>query len=275
VPPAEIAGQQATQSDSKASLDVIREKPAAKVDKTSSAVPVDDYASDHSSGMVSNGTEEFTQRLEEIITQLSDMLKGTMRTYGKSEAPEAARAWWYVAARPGLFFSGKSYAISQRGAAKWTSGCLGWWSSADAFMQGQNPVGSLSLGTITGIVNEESDPTMVTVAVALSRESQAAEFVVDNTQLKSTTPGLTYCTSKSLDDEDEEPFEAQFGTCVSGIDEQDGWLRVGDRFLPVNSGGKTVLRKQEDRVFQFRSWKDAKTWASTLAALVEQLHDEY
>lgn len=147
---------------------------------------------------ISETTEHFAARLEEIIEQLSTMLKGTMRTYPKdAEMGDADnRTWWYVAALPGAA-SGNT-PIS-RDLVKWSSGCLGWWPSMDAFAAREQPAGSVPLGKITGISNDDADPTLVIV----------------------------------------------------------------------------VAENQADRMFQFRTWKEAKTWASTLAALIEQLHDEY
>eukprot|EP00927_Polykrikos_kofoidii_P015699 TRINITY_DN17013_c0_g1_i1.p1 TRINITY_DN17013_c0_g1~~TRINITY_DN17013_c0_g1_i1.p1 ORF type:complete len:600 (+),score=97.78 TRINITY_DN17013_c0_g1_i1:115-1800(+) len=148
---------------------------------------------------ISETTEHFAARLEEIIEQLSVMLKGTMRTYpstGSAAHERDDRTWWYVGAKPGIGTEGMP---SSRGFLKWSSGSLGWWPSIEAFHAGEQPAGMLPLGKISRVSNDDADPILVLV----SAEEHA------------------------------------------------------------------------DRIFEFRSWKEAKTWASTLAALIEQLHDEY
>eukprot|EP00927_Polykrikos_kofoidii_P065247 TRINITY_DN61029_c0_g1_i1.p1 TRINITY_DN61029_c0_g1~~TRINITY_DN61029_c0_g1_i1.p1 ORF type:complete len:954 (-),score=171.61 TRINITY_DN61029_c0_g1_i1:68-2518(-) len=68
-----------------------------------------------------------------------------------------------------------------------------------------------------------------------------AEFLVDNTQLRSLHKGFSYRFSKAPMDVDKDR-EAVFGTIVRGVDEGDGWLRVGDRYLPMEVRGRVVLR---------------------------------
>jgi hypothetical protein len=161
-------------------------------------VVAESASSEEPLSQISETTEHFAARLEEIIEQLSQMLKGTMRTYPKSTADTGgtdARTWWYVAALPG---STTSQTTISHGLVKWSSGRLGWWPNIDAFHANDSPIGSVPLGKITGITNEDADPTVVVV----------------------------------------------------------------------------VAESEPDRIFQFQTWKEAKTWASTLAALIEQLHDE-
>jgi len=66
-------------------------------------------------------------------------------------------------------------------------------------------------------------------------------FRVDNSRLRSRSPGLGYRLSKNDDDKisgEGEDWEA----IITGVDEGDGWLRVrSDRFLPFEQKGATVL----------------------------------
>jgi len=68
-----------------------------------------------------------------------------------------------------------------------------------------------------------------------------ASFVVDNSQLLASADGLTYRLSKDDDDLDEKNI-APWGSIVIGVDEGDGWLRVGGRYLPIEINGAPVLR---------------------------------
>jgi len=85
--------------------------------------------------------------------------------------------------------------------------------------------------------------------VSCSREDLGLEarkgpmqFLVDNSMLMANALGLGYRNSKTLDDVSSNGDIAQWGSRVHGVDLGDGWLQVGNRFLPMTVNGKTVLR---------------------------------
>ncbi|CAE7330590.1 pntB [Symbiodinium pilosum] len=65
-------------------------------------------------------------------------------------------------------------------------------------------------------------------------------FRVDNGFLRADSKGLGFRRTKDLQDMIPGAL-ALWGSCVAGIDEGDGWLRVGARFLPMFVGGIPVL----------------------------------
>ena len=77
-------------------------------------------------------------------------------------------------------------------------------------------------------------------------ELEAEEaFLVDNSILKSKTSGVGYRRSMDLGDKDGNDI-ADWGSVVRGVREGDDWLKVGDRYLPMEIGGKLVLKILED-----------------------------
>ncbi|CAJ1348195.1 unnamed protein product [Effrenium voratum] len=72
------------------------------------------------------------------------------------------------------------------------------------------------------------------------RKDQVTEYVVDNTELQADAPGVAFRFSCVLEDRDERRPVALWGSIVAG-EEAEGWVRVGDRFLPHEVNGKTVL----------------------------------
>lgn len=76
------------------------------------------------------------------------------------------------------------------------------------------------------------------------RSGIALEYLVDNSELGAQAPGLTYRFSKSLEDRDDVSELATFGSIILGVDEGDGWLRVGERFLPMFVHGIPVLSRE-------------------------------
>jgi len=73
-----------------------------------------------------------------------------------------------------------------------------------------------------------------------SATAAAKQYLVDNSSLQAKTHGLGYRLSKCIGDVDKSSTAA-WGTTVVGIDDGDGWLRVGSKFLPMTSGGHAVL----------------------------------
>jgi len=68
-------------------------------------------------------------------------------------------------------------------------------------------------------------------------------FLVDNSLLKQRGDGIRYRLSKDPEDKDGPPA-AQWGEYVQGGDEGDGWVRVGNRYLPAEVKGKRVLKPE-------------------------------
>mmetsp|Transcript_36039 Transcript_36039/g.67108 ORF Transcript_36039/g.67108 Transcript_36039/m.67108 type:complete len:339 (-) Transcript_36039:45-1061(-) len=78
-------------------------------------------------------------------------------------------------------------------------------------------------------------------------ENVEKQYVVDNTHLQASTPGLGYRRTRSHMDRADGNALAPWGTIVRGIDERNGWLRVGSQFLPMSLEGVAVLQPQEAR----------------------------
>lgn len=67
------------------------------------------------------------------------------------------------------------------------------------------------------------------------------EYLVDNSKLKAMTIGLAYRYSKHAQDRNHDIPGPFWGTTVMGIDQGDGWLKVGEHFLPAELEGAQVL----------------------------------
>lgn len=77
-------------------------------------------------------------------------------------------------------------------------------------------------------------------ATELDRRVEA-EYKVDNSVLQAHTKGMRFRKSKlNLDMQPDQPI-IPWGKTVRGIDEGDGWLRVGEFFLPMKIEGHRVL----------------------------------
>ena len=66
-----------------------------------------------------------------------------------------------------------------------------------------------------------------------------ARWRADYSKLKSETNGLSYRHSKDMRDVHKTAID--WDSVVKGIDEGDGWLRVGNLYLPMISGGAPVM----------------------------------
>eukprot|EP00930_Biecheleria_cincta_P075221 TRINITY_DN62391_c0_g1_i1.p1 TRINITY_DN62391_c0_g1~~TRINITY_DN62391_c0_g1_i1.p1 ORF type:complete len:675 (-),score=71.09 TRINITY_DN62391_c0_g1_i1:56-2080(-) len=71
---------------------------------------------------------------------------------------------------------------------------------------------------------------------------QELEYLVDNSQLGARTPGLGYRTSMILSERCPEGSCEPWGAIVRGVDEGNGWLRVGHWYLPMMLNGVRTLR---------------------------------
>lgn len=76
--------------------------------------------------------------------------------------------------------------------------------------------------------------------VAEHGKEERFEYLVDDTLLDDDKPkALPYCSSKHL--EDARPEAADWGSIVIGEDENDGWLRCGEVYLPMALQGVSVV----------------------------------
>eukprot|EP00929_Paragymnodinium_shiwhaense_P015035 TRINITY_DN123032_c0_g1_i1.p1 TRINITY_DN123032_c0_g1~~TRINITY_DN123032_c0_g1_i1.p1 ORF type:complete len:398 (-),score=70.78 TRINITY_DN123032_c0_g1_i1:107-1168(-) len=66
-------------------------------------------------------------------------------------------------------------------------------------------------------------------------------LLVDNELLHSPHQGIVYRRSKNMTDYDSASRYALYGSVVTGYDEGDGWLKVGDLYLPSKIDGVRVL----------------------------------
>lgn len=71
-------------------------------------------------------------------------------------------------------------------------------------------------------------------------EGLPTDHVVDNTLLRATTPGLGYRRSMRLEDTEEAQY-APWGSTVAGVNLGNGWLQMGELYLPMSVNGKQVI----------------------------------
>jgi hypothetical protein len=78
-------------------------------------------------------------------------------------------------------------------------------------------------------------------------ETLGQTYLVDNTQLGAKSRGLAYRRTKRLEDRAGTTL-AGWGGVVKGLDQGDGWLKLGnDRYLPIVVNGIRVLTLQDSR----------------------------
>jgi hypothetical protein len=88
-------------------------------------------------------------------------------------------------------------------------------------------------------------PVQAVQAVVVAQPAQA--YLVDNSAVKGAVPlGLGYRNSTNVQDIDWGEC-APWGSIVHGVDQKDGWVRVGNRFLPMQLYGVTVLKLLESQ----------------------------
>merc|ERR1719433_706869 len=84
----------------------------------------------------------------------------------------------------------------------------------------------------------------------------AKKFLVDNSHLHHKGPGLLWRSGKELSSTLSKDQYVAWGTMVDGFDAGDGWVRVGNRFLPKEIRGVAVITQQEEgdehKKLQFR-----------------------
>mmetsp|Transcript_22272 Transcript_22272/g.61726 ORF Transcript_22272/g.61726 Transcript_22272/m.61726 type:complete len:694 (-) Transcript_22272:88-2169(-) len=80
-------------------------------------------------------------------------------------------------------------------------------------------------------------------------DEATSNYVTDNSRLQHVSKGIAYCFSK--DSTDTDPGSIAFwGSVVQGVEEGDGWLRVGGCYLPMTLDGKQVIFKATDKDYQ-------------------------
>mmetsp|Transcript_78579 Transcript_78579/g.199980 ORF Transcript_78579/g.199980 Transcript_78579/m.199980 type:complete len:504 (-) Transcript_78579:91-1602(-) len=108
-----------------------------------------------------------------------------------------------------------------------------------------NPLPSRSPADHIVIVDAPDTVVVDTSAPSSLPASESfSTFVLDNSYVKSATKGLTYRISKDLTTKDGSNI-ALWGSVVRGVDEGDGWVKIGDRYLPKEVQGLPVLTSQE------------------------------
>lgn len=74
------------------------------------------------------------------------------------------------------------------------------------------------------------------------------DFVLDNSSLKAVTKGLAYRRSKKHSDRDHTVPGLDWGATVTGLDQGDGWIQVGEHFLPKELDNVAVLVPQTEKM---------------------------
>lgn len=88
----------------------------------------------------------------------------------------------------------------------------------------------------------DSSPTAAAAPADVgSRAPHEAEFRVDNGELQTEAPGIRFRTTKQNTDVNTDKEPIPWGQTLRGIDEGDGWLRVGSLYLPMQVDAKRVL----------------------------------
>jgi len=116
------------------------------------------------------------------------------------------------------------------------------------------------------------------VFAARSMKARRFSYVVDNSKLQSESKVLSYSFTKSLWDKVPAEYGAPWGCTVQGVEDGDGWLRVGHRYLPMELDGMPVLRRidedaEEDEDDVSTSECSSTQESQTTAAASEPLPD--
>lgn len=108
--------------------------------------------------------------------------------------------------------------------------------------------------------------------------SKRKSFLLDNSALNAQTNGLSYRFSKDLHDKKQGKLGPEdlaiWGTVVEGHDVGDGWVKIGDRYLPTTLNGHHVVFEQRDGASeagtngQGGSFKETQSAASTVRTQV-------
>jgi len=86
------------------------------------------------------------------------------------------------------------------------------------------------------------------VAQAAPQPGMERRWVLDNRNLhQKGSDGLGYRTHKHWEAKAVPPRQEKWGAMVIGLDEGDGWLKVGDLYLPMTAGNVPVIFPLEDK----------------------------
>lgn len=106
-----------------------------------------------------------------------------------------------------------------------------------AFEGPQSPAGRIPLGfeNMPVVLASESSAVPAVLVVGAERE-----YLVDNRRLRAPSPGMCYRLSKDVSHRNEKHVET-WGSIVRGVAEEDGWVKVGEQYLPMLIDGLPVL----------------------------------
>jgi hypothetical protein len=96
-----------------------------------------------------------------------------------------------------------------------------------------------SMGDIMELKETQSYFGGLCASMRVGVAGAGSSFLVNNTQLKANTRGLAFRTGK--DNSKVRNAVAAWGSTVAGVDTGDGWVQVGDWFLPMVVEGCQVL----------------------------------
>lgn len=78
-------------------------------------------------------------------------------------------------------------------------------------------------------------------------EEEPVQYFVDNSNMHHRGPGVMYRLSKNVSHIAGKDHYAAWGSTVSGVSAGDGWVKVGERYLPTMVHGVLVLVKKDVR----------------------------
>lgn len=120
---------------------------------------------------------------------------------------------------------------------------------ADSFEKDPNVVEALACGisalsqvhgdSAVARIDSRSD-TLVKVNYSITF-SEERRYRIDNSVLQANAVGLGYRSTKTLGDKADAVDPAKWDTTVEGVDEGDGWLKVGQYYLPMAVGDSPVV----------------------------------
>jgi hypothetical protein len=83
-------------------------------------------------------------------------------------------------------------------------------------------------------------------------------YLIDNSVLRAETSGLAFRLSKRVDDIDLETQGPVWGSDIDGVDCGDGWLQVGDLYLPMALHGMCVVMPKSALEAQTMSYENSE-----------------
>lgn len=110
------------------------------------------------------------------------------------------------------------------------AGCVAPWGT---IVTGEEDEGFLKCGNTWLPMELDQKPVII---------KGASLYLIDNTIFQAKTHGLHFRLEKKLDNKSDAKHIAPWGSVVTGVDEKDGWLRVGQHFLPMKLNGVPVVK---------------------------------